>query len=108
MFDRIEHSLQRADAGCQLWPLEVANISALILNTLYFLDLDFFQRAAAERAREAIVAYANSRCIAELHALRHRDEALRENAYLGLDDLRAVVKVVGLNNRATSLGLKCA
>lgn len=103
MFARVELMLTRADAGCQLWVHEVAQASALIVNTLYLLELDFFQRRATERARETIIAYANSRCIAELHALRHRDEGLREAAWASLDDLRVTVQNVRLNERASSL-----
>jgi hypothetical protein len=103
MFARVELMLARADAGCQLWVHEIAQASALVVNTLYFLDLDFFQRRATERARHAIITYANSRCIAELHALRHRDEALREAAWAALDDLRVTVQNVRLNDRASSL-----
>ena len=103
MFARVEMMLARADAGCQLWVHEVAQAQALIVNTLYFLELDFFQHRATERAREAIIKYANSRCIAELHALRHRDEALREAAWSALEDLRVTVQTVRLNERASSL-----
>jgi hypothetical protein len=60
MFAGIEALLERADRGCQLWDHEVAGASQLIVNTLYFLELDFFQRCAAERARVAIVAYAST------------------------------------------------
>jgi hypothetical protein len=108
MFARVEATLERADAGCQLWAHEISTVQSLIVNTLYLLDLDFFQRRAAERAREVIIAYANSRCIAELHALRHRDEALRAAAHAALDELRAITQTASLNARAASLGLKTA
>lgn len=103
MFARVELMLARADAGCQLWIHEVAQAQALIVNTLYLLELDFFQRRSTERAREAIIAYANSRCIAELHALRHRDEDLRHAAWSALEDLRVTVQNVRLNERASCL-----
>ena len=108
MFARVEAMLDRADAGCQLWAHEIAQVSALIVNTLYFLELDFFQRRATERAREAIITYANSRCVAQLHALRHRDESLRQAAWEALEDLRCTVQSTRLNARASSLGLKAA
>lgn len=113
MFARIEFMLERADTGCQLWPHEIAQATQLIVNTLYFLELDFFQRAAAERSREAIISYATSRCVSELHALRHRDEKMRQAAWQGLDDLRRSTLTASLNSRAASLGmsemnLKCA
>ena len=113
MFARIEIMLERADAGCQLWPHEIAQATQLIVNTLYFLELDFFQRAAAERSREAIISYANGRCVSELHALRHRDEALRAAAWSALEELRRCTLTASLNSRAASLGmpymdLKCA
>lgn len=104
MFAGVEHVLERADQGCQLWDHEVNGASALIVNTLYFLELDFFQRCAAERGREAIIAYANSRCIAALHALQPRDEVLRQAAYVGLAALRAMTATACLNSRAESLG----
>ena len=103
MFARVELMLARADAGCQLWVHEIAQVQALIVNTSYLLELDFFQRRATERARTAIIAYANSRCIAELHALRHRDETLREAAWVGLEELRVTVQTARLNERAGSL-----
>jgi hypothetical protein len=107
MFARVEMLLERADAGCQLWAHEISSIQSLIFNTIYLLDLDFFQRQAAERSRSAIIAYANSRCICELHALRHRDEALREAAYLGLDELRRVTQAAAMRPQA-AFDLKCA
>lgn len=108
MFARIEYMLGRADAGCQLWAHEISTATALIVNTLYLLELDFFQRAATERARTAIIAYANSRCVAELHALKHRDEGLRQSAWTGFEELRRVTQTAALNPRAASLGLKVA
>ena len=108
MFAGLEHVLGRADQGCQLWDHEVSGASALIVNTLYFLDLDFFQRCCAERAREAIVAYADSRCITALSALQPRNEVLRQAAYAGLDALRTMTATAGLNSRAQSLGLRAA
>jgi hypothetical protein len=103
MFASVETVLERADRGCQLWDHEVSGASSLIVNTLYFLELDFFQRCAAERAREAIVAYADSRCIAALHALKQRDESLRELAYAGLRDLRGITAKARVNARFDSL-----
>ncbi len=103
MFASVEAVLERADRGCQLWDHEVSGASALIVNTLYFLELDFFQRCAAERAREVIIAYADSRCIAALHALKPRDEKLRQAAYTGLDELRAMTAKASLNARYESL-----
>ena len=108
MFARIEHLLGRADDGCQLWAHEISTATSLIVNTLYLLELDYFQRATTERAREAIISYANSRCVTELHALKHRDEVLRASAWAGLEELRRVTKTAALNPRAASLGLKVA
>ena len=108
MFAGVEHVLERADQGCQLWGHEVSGASAVIVNTLYFLDLDFFQLCAAERAREAIIAYADSRCIAALAQLKPREEALRQAAYVGLESLRTMTATASLNSRAESLGLKAA
>jgi hypothetical protein len=103
MFAQVETILNRADLGCQLWPHEVANATATIVNTLYFLDLDFFAQREAERAREAIVAYARSRCLSELAKLAARDEDLREAAYIGLDRLRVLVQSAQVNTKARSL-----
>lgn len=108
MFQAVEHLLRRADAGSMLWPYEIANASSLMVNTVYFLELTGAQGARAASAIEAILAYANSRSVCELHALRHRDEGLRSAAYDALGALRHVSETASMSAGAASLWLKAA
>lgn len=108
MFLVIEQLLNRADAGCQLWPHEIDKASSLMVNTVYLLELTDAARAAAGRSLETIIVYANSRCVRELHALRHRDEELRAAAREGLAVLRSIALSSAMSPRAASLGLRAA
>lgn len=108
MFQFIEQLLNRADAGCQLWPHEIAKASSLMVNTVYLLELPDLVRADTGRLIEAVLVYANSRCVRELHALRHRDEALRVAAYEALDRLRKIGAHARMSPQAALLGLKAA
>jgi len=109
MFQSIEKLLTRADAGCQLWPHEISQATSLMFNTVYLLELSPQARGRAERSVEAVIAYANSRCVRELHALRHRDEAMRAAAHQGLATLREETRTAALTSRAsTDLGLMVA
>lgn len=39
MFQIVEQLLNRADAGCQLWPHQIAHASSVMVNTVYLLEL---------------------------------------------------------------------
>jgi hypothetical protein len=108
MFARVETMLERADAGCQLFANEIGQTQSLIVNTLYFLELEPGQRDLAELARQSIVAYAYSRCVNQLHTLMPRDEQLRSEAYAALDALRTVAQPAALNGRANYLNMMAA
>jgi len=108
MFGFIQTMLERADAGCQLWPHEISKATSLMFNTVYLLELKSSERSRADNALSAILAYANSRCVRELHALRHRDEVLRAAAHEGLGVLRAIIQSAPATQRVELRGLMAA